>query len=256
MMNCNVIKTTFGISRRSLLNYQSVRFRSRNIDTRRPRNPNWGKQQILAFTYPKFTPAHPTTENLYRDCPRERELRMKAELKEANLLEQLYGDELRKFFEGSQMIAIFHRNYMCKHDKHVAWQNARRIGMELQTHNDRVAKHAIRGTKWEPILNFYQPLPNETTLLFSPTVEFKKILSYDKKSIDMFLIAVVAYGKILSKIDIQELSDMPPIEAQRGQLCSILESHQQKTISLLNRNVQELSQNLTQYVKDQQPSSE
>ena len=68
--------------------------------------------------------------------------------------------------------------------------------------------------------------------------------------------AAVAEGRVLDRAGLLKLQNLPSIDVLRGELCSILQMSAQKTLRLLQSNQQNLSANLTQYVKDQTDKSE
>ena len=43
-------------------------------NTRRPRHPSWNRQQLIELSKPQHSLRHPTTQFLYQDCPRHREI--------------------------------------------------------------------------------------------------------------------------------------------------------------------------------------
>ena len=65
---------------------------------------------MVEFATPQFTKEHPTTENLWRDCPREVEVRLIAEKNKPNAYEAIYVKELKKLMEESKIVGLFHLN--------------------------------------------------------------------------------------------------------------------------------------------------
>ena len=55
----------------------SARHASNRPNTRRPKHPSWNRQQLIELTKPQHTLKHPTTQFLYQDCPRHREMQRK-----------------------------------------------------------------------------------------------------------------------------------------------------------------------------------
>ena len=68
------------------------------------------------------------------------------------------------------------------------------------------------------------------------------------------LSAVGVEDRILDRKGLENLIALPPIEQLLAETVSILKSPIQKTTQLLGSNVQQLSTNLSQYVKDKTPS--
>lgn len=161
-------------------------------------------------------------------------------------------------FEKSKMVAFFHSNPTKRNNIRTAWQNGRRVGMELKEYQYRVGKAGLRGTQWENCLHFWFKFPGEMNLqqiLFSPTLEPDKLLKFERKVPEFTLLGCVVENRILSKKQVQELVKMPSLEQTRAELVSILGHRQQQTLSLLQSNQQQLTTNLNQLIADQSNNS-
>ena len=162
-----------------------VRFKKPDIY--KHRHAAWDRMQLLEFTKPTYQPKHPTTEDLWQDCPREKELEEKYEqFKKPNELEVLYAHQMRDLFERASMIGIFQVNSIKNRAQRVAWQNARRHGMELKKYNNRICREALQGTKWEEaVLLLSENGRMETQFSFdlgpADQVNPSRLLAYDKK---------------------------------------------------------------------------
>merc|ERR1712080_199995 len=127
------------------------RFRH-NINPTRPKMPTWRRKIMLEFAEPKFSDKHPTTEKLWQDCPRHLENLEKSN--EPNAWEAIYVRELLELANSSKMIGFYHFNYTESRQARKAWQNGKRLKMELKTYEHVMVKGALKGTKWENLLFF------------------------------------------------------------------------------------------------------
>jgi len=232
----------------------SARHASNRPNTRRPKHPSWNRQQLIELTKPQHTLKHPTTQFLYQDCPRHREMQRKEAAMMPNDYEMIYVREMQEFLAQSKMVAVFQAQVKFKWKWHTAWQNARRAGMELRKYETVMIRAAAAGTKYEDAMAHFCNTSSTAPLhhfVFSPEVQPKKLLDLDKKMPDFLLLGVIVENRLLSKRRLQDMVKMPPIDVLRAELCAILSSPAQKTASLLSSNQQALSTNLAQYVKDQ-----
>ena len=71
----------------------------------------------------------------------------------------------------------------------------------------------------------------------------------------IFFLGAVVENRILDRAQVGELSQMPSKESLLGETVALLNMPSQKLSGLLNQSQQTLSQNLSQYVKDQGPIS-
>ncbi len=229
---------------------------SNRPNTKRPLPTAWFRLQLLEVTKPVHTPKHPTTEHLWRDCPkREDELASEAK-KVPNDWEMLYVRQMEEYLRESKMVGIFHANSVKLRPAKRAWQAARRAGMELCEYEYVMGRAALMGTKWDNLMHFFDTCANGTQhLCFSKEVKVKKLLDLDKKMPEYLLLGAVIENRLLSRRELQEYLKMPPLDTQLGQLCAILEMPVQKTVSQLGSSQQALSRNLDQYVKDQSGDS-
>ena len=236
-----------------------VRFKKPDIY--KHRHAAWERMQLLEFTKPTYQLKHPTTEVLWQECPREEELKNKYEkFKKPNELEVLYAREMRNFFEQASMIGIFHVNSIKGRSQRVAWQNARRHGMELKKYNNRICREALHGTKWEEavlVLSENGRMETQFTFHLGPAdqVDPARLLAYDKKVPEFILLAGIIGNQMLDRSGLtRSATNLYPrgIESLHAELSTTLQGPAQTMNRLLDRNQQTLSQNLQQYIKDQQ----
>jgi len=225
------------------------RFRH-NIRPANPKMPTWKRKKILAFAAPRIPEEFPTTENIWQDCPREIEVKSLEESDKPNAFEQHYVNEVKELIDKSKMIAFFHANDLGTRSTRRAWQNSRRLGMELKVYEKIIMKGAFKDTKWENMLVFLEGSTKNQSVLFSPTIDGQKLFQFEKKAPELYFIAVGIDDRILDRNGVNEMINMPPMEDLLAQTSAILKMPIQKTSQLLGSNAQQLSTNLSQYVKD------
>lgn len=164
------------------------------------------------------------------------------------------------------MVAFYHINAVDENAKRKLWQQSRKLGMELKIYEKIIVETALKGSKWENMKFFlegsiqkerYRNLWNGyQCVVFIPKIDASALLKLEKKSSEAFFMAVVVEDRILDRKGLQDLADLPPMDQLLSQTAAILKTPIQKTHQLLGSNLQTLSSNLDQYVKDQSPSSE
>ena len=70
------------------------------------------------------------------------------------------------------------------------------------------------------------------------------------------VLGAVVEDRILDRAQVADLAQMPPKDSLLGEIVALLNMPSQKMSQLLNHNQQSLSQNLSQYVKDQGKETE
>lgn len=228
-----------------------VRFKAVRVN--KPKRATWFRQSLLEISKPVWVEEQ-TSQNIWRNCQHALKEEERREYDDhINELEKFYVSEMVEHFEKSKMIAFFHANPMKRNNFRIAWQNGRRVGMELKDYHYRVGKAGLLGTRWENCLHFWFQFPGEMNMqpiLFSPNLDPEKILKYERKVPEFVLLGCVVENRILSKKELQEMVKLPSLEQSRGELVSLLGYHQQQTVQLLQSNQQQLSTNLSQIIND------
>ena len=228
-----------------------VRFR-RKIYPKRPHQPNWFRKQLLGVSKPRWDEVVPVEEE-HLDCKYVERMEEKEQWKlHINQLERFYVEEMMDLFRTSKMIAFYHTNPIARCNFRKAWQNGRRMGMELRRFSQRVGKAGLRGTEWENCLHFFidREHDHELPILFGPEIKPKQIITFEKKVPEFHCLGAVIYGRILSRKQVMDLKDVPDLAHQHQQLASLLSANQTKLSGLLQSNQGQLARNLEQYLKD------
>jgi len=227
--------------------------RFRRINITKPHQPNFFRKKLLAISKPMWDETIPI-EDEPKNCAWVEKNEEKLMWDDhVNQLEKFYVKEMVDLFHTSKMIAFYHTNPMPNCNFRKAWQNGRRMKMELKKYNIRVGKNGLRGTQWENCLHFFHNAPgdgNEQPILFSPEVNAKALLTFERKVPEFHLLGAVIHGRILSRAGVMELQSIPDLAIQREQLVALLGSNQASLVQLLGSNQQQLATNLEQLIKD------
>ena len=114
---------------------------------------------------------------------------------EPNAYEALYVKDLVNYMETSKMIGIYHFNAIGTRNYRKAWQNARRLQMDLETYEPVMVKGALDGTRWENLLFFLKGTnPKDgQRFVFSPEILPKSLLQFEKKVPEAYLMGNYFY---------------------------------------------------------------
>nr|ACO12764.1 39S ribosomal protein L10, mitochondrial precursor [Lepeophtheirus salmonis] len=229
-----------------------TRSMSRRVSIPKAREPSFFRRKLLAFSAPSYPQddVSPTTERIWEKCSLSNDKMVERHV--PNELEILYGQQMLELFSSSPVIGFYHINYLSYDNKLINWQNARRLDMELKDYNRRSCKAVLPGTKWEKCLHFVESCRTNQYMTFGPDIEtLPNLIKFEKKTPELILIGAVAYDKILRRQDVLQISSLPDIQVLYSQLASILTSPQRQTLSYLGSGASGLSQNLSQFLKDQ-----
>ena len=97
--------------------------------------------------------------------------------------------------ETSKMIGIYHFNAIGTRNYRKAWQNARRLQMNLETYEPVMVKGALDGTRWENLLFFLKGTnPKDgQRFAFCPEILPKSLLQFEKKVPEAYLMGNYFY---------------------------------------------------------------
>lgn len=118
---------------------------------------------------------------------------------EPNAYEALYVKDLVNYMETSKMIGIYHFNAIGTRNYRKAWQNARRLQMNLETYEPVMVKGALDGTRWENLLFFLKGTnPKDgQRFAFCPEILPKSLLQFEKKVPEAYLMGNYFYIDVL-----------------------------------------------------------
>ena len=148
--------------------------------------------------------------------------------------------------------------------------------MELKRYEPIMVKDALEGTVWKNLIHYLDGTVGRQSFTFTSDVKANSLLQLEKKIPECFLICktfcitlvpklyafnhvvlgAVVEDRILDRAQVADLAQMPPKDSLLGEIVALLNMPSQKMSQLLNHNQQSLSQNLSQYVKDQGKETE
>merc|ERR1712025_863206 len=122
--------------------------RFRRINITKPHQPNFFRKKLLAISKPMWDETIPI-EDEPKNCAWVEKNEEKLMWDDhVNQLEKFYVKEMVDLFHTSKMIAFYHTNPMPNCNFRKAWQNGRRMKMELKKYNIRVGKKIVSIGVW------------------------------------------------------------------------------------------------------------
>ncbi|XP_053386675.1 uncharacterized protein LOC123538696 isoform X2 [Mercenaria mercenaria] len=176
-----------------------------------------------------------------------------SQVKEENPYEQFLIRQLRKTVEQSEMIIICHR-LPCSSVR------LREIKIDLKLKD--LYMHVLNNTHMGEIIkdtekaNLSYLLTGDSIMITSKDVKIKEVWNVLRKCSEIVPLGGYVKNRLITKQQIQELSKLPSIELQLGELVSILNLiGGARTSSLLSSHQQTLSATLQQYHKQESENS-
>jgi ribosomal protein L10 len=201
---------------------------------------HFDRKKMLAVTKPVYPEQPKICQKYLEDAPPMLSL-------EGKPYHQFLARELRKDVENCPMLAIFHENSFTMHDliKINGLLFDMKFEMRIQyTLNTYIAKHALTGTKYEPVLRLIQ---RHTTLGFCKSTDIPKLLKAAKKMPQFFLLGVVVENRLLHRDDVDKIAKLPNIDLLRGHLCATLNLAGQSLVHSLQNSQISLSNSLSSH---------
>ncbi|XP_022913003.1 large ribosomal subunit protein uL10m [Onthophagus taurus] len=225
---------------------QIKRFRGK-INIQRPKPPHFEKAKMIALTQQYFKKKE--RKPLYESCEKDVKYSNK-DTEEENPYQRILANELLGNFNGAKMIIFFHKNPISGDDEVMARVLFKKQDMLLKGCGKKTLEMAVKGTKFENILDFYV---SHNMILFSPQVEIKKVLNINKKYPALILLAAIVEGKFLNRDDLMKYAAIPNlITAQSefvqtlnnvgGHLASQLNARSNIMVSQLQERIKQLEE--------------
>ncbi|XP_042876387.1 39S ribosomal protein L10, mitochondrial-like [Penaeus japonicus] len=230
---------------------QTLRFRTRKPNLRKPAIPHWDRAVVLRLTKP-FYPAKTSQEHLANKCRKKRNDLQDAEIK-VNPFEQILAVEFQEKIRNAKVVAIFHRNPMSAADIFTTRLQLHKIKLEYLHYNNSIARLAFSGTEFDALLKLYE---SDTLTVVGEDASVAKLLKLEKKLPGLVLLGGIVEGRFMSIADMKRYAALPSLDAARGQLLSILSAPAQKLSQNMTHHQRELSSALARYISDQSPSSQ
>ncbi|XP_047496082.1 39S ribosomal protein L10, mitochondrial-like [Penaeus chinensis] len=227
---------------------QTLRFRTRKPNLRKPAIPHWDRALVLKVTEP-FYPAKSSQEHPANNCNKKRSA-LQNDDKKVNPFEQILAQEFLEKIRNAKVVAIFHRNPMSAEDIFTMRLQLHKIKLEYLHYNNSIARLAFSGSEFDALLKLYE----SDTLTVVGEASVAKLLKLEKKLVGLVLLAGVVEGRLMSVADMKRYAALPSLDGARGQLLSILSAPAQKLSQNMTSHQRELSSALGRYISDQTPT--
>lgn len=227
---------------------QTLRFRTRKPNLRKPAIPHWDRAIVLRMTEP-FYAAKTSQEHPANNCKKKRSTLQNVE-KKINPFEQILAQEFLEKIRNAKVVAVFHKNPMSAEDLFAIRLQLHKIKLECLHFNNSIARLAFSGSEFDALLKLYE----SDTLTVVGEAPVAKLLKLEKKLVGLVLLAGVVEGRLMSLADMKRYAALPSLDGARGQLLSILSAPAQKLSQNMTSHQRELSSALERYISDQTPS--
>jgi len=156
--------------------------------------------------------------------------------------------QCKKIFEENEMVLVCQTLHLSKKEQKLIRNKLFYKGVELEQWSNNIIIKAIEDTVWQNM----KPLFVSHTILLYGQSNIPELYKIMKRVPQMTILGGVVHGSIVSQADIVSYAALPPIETLHAELVGCLSHAASNTHRLLSSHQQNLSQNLAQYIRDQE----
>jgi len=226
----------------------AISIRNRKPNVKRPNIPCVEKAHVLKLTWERYP--YPLEGMTHAEtCINSLKHEARKDAEEPHPLHVIWAREMMEQIEASPVFMVMHRHRSTKEDLFNMRVQFKRNNCKYFVYNTRVARIALTGTKYESLLKLFM---GGTVSAVSYDRDIGKILKLDKKLPYATILACTMDGQILSKADMQRVSQLPELPLVRAQLCQALTAHQTALTANLSSHQSELSGALQRYAAGEQ----
>jgi len=215
----------------------AISIRNRKPNVKRPNIPCVEKAHVLRLTWERYK--YPLADMTAAEtCINHVKYEAKKDEDDTHPLEVIFAREMIEQIESSPVFVVIHRHRSSAEDLFNMRVQFKRNNMKYFVYNAKISRLALKGTKYESLNKLFI---GRTVSAISYDRDIGKILKLDRKLPYATVLACTMDGQILSKADMQRVSQLPELPLLRAQLCQALTSHQTTLSQALTSHQTELS---------------
>jgi large subunit ribosomal protein L10 len=141
--------------------------------------------------------------------------------------------ELHKTLEETTLMVVTHQDGLTVQEVTELRRNMRAAGASFHVTKNRLAKIALKGTKFESLNDAFTG-PTAVAVSADPVAAAKVACDFAKKNSKLTIVAGALYDKVLDVEAVQALAKLPSLDALRGKLVGLLQAPAGKIVGVLN----------------------
>lgn len=147
--------------------------------------------------------------------------------------------EIRERFESDALVVVTHNLGMTVKENSDLRNKGRAAKVRIKTTKNTLARRALSGTRFEGIAGLFKG-PTMIASSLDPIAAAKVAHDFAKTN-PKFVILGGAFGeKTLSRADVEQLANLPPLDSLRGKIVGLLQAPATKLAGLLQAPARDL----------------
>ncbi len=141
--------------------------------------------------------------------------------------------ELQKTLEETTLLVVTHQNGLTVREVTELRRNMRAEGASFHVTKNRLAKIALKGTKFESLNDAFSG-PTAVAVSADPVAAAKVACAFANKNDKLTIVAGALDDKILDVEGVQALARLPSLDALRGKIVGLLQAPAGKIVGVLS----------------------
>jgi len=141
--------------------------------------------------------------------------------------------ELHRKLEETTLLVVTHQNGLTVREVTDLRRNMRAEGASFHVTKNRLAKIALKGTKFEPLNDAFSG-PTAVAVSADPVAAAKVACDFAKNNDKLTIVAGALDDKLLDVEGVQALAKLPSLDELRGQIVGLLQAPAGKIVGVLS----------------------
>lgn len=139
---------------------------------------------------------------------------------------------MRQAFEGTTLLVVTHQNGLTVQETTALRRQMREEGASFRITKNRLAKIALKGTKFEPLNELFNG-PTAVAVSADPVAAARIAVDFAKKNDKLTIVGGALGDKQLDVNGVVELARLPSLDELRGKLVGLLQAPAGKIVGVL-----------------------
>ena len=154
--------------------------------------------------------------------------------------------ELHQTFEDTNLVVVTQQSGLTVQEVTALRSEMRAEGANFRVTKNRLAKIALRGTKFEPLTDTFTG-PTAIAVSEDPVAAAKVAVEFANKNDKLTIVGGALGEKVLDIDDVKALAKLPSLDELRGNIVGLLQAPASKIVGVMNAPAAQLARVFSAY---------